>query len=121
MAIRIKGSKLDSIEETETKGLMVLTITEKSEGLRIALELPEALASQFRPKEKLDVVVDDSPISNGDEARFYAEGSVFKARLDENVEVVGTFGGFRLVLEMDKVTAAKERIFSADRIYMALF
>ncbi|TFF87040.1 hypothetical protein EU519_00325 [Candidatus Thorarchaeota archaeon] len=121
MAIRIKESKLDAIEETETKGLMMLTITEKSEGLKLALELPEALATQFSAKEKIDVVIDDSPISNGDEARFYAEGNVFKARLDEEVDVVGTLGGLRLVVEMDKVTAAKERIFTADRIYLALF
>ncbi len=121
MAIRIKGSKLDSIEETETKGLMMLSITEKSEGLEMTLEVPEALANQFDAKENLDIVIDDSPISNGDEAKFYAEGNVFKARLEEGIQAVGTFGGLRLVLEMEKVTAAKKRIFTGNRIYIAIF
>jgi hypothetical protein len=120
MVVRFKNTKIDSVEETETRRLKLLKISSKSDGATISVELPDALCASMSTDQTVDVVIDSKPIPKGDSARLYVEGSVFEKAEENGLQVVGSIGGLRLVLNLNKVTAAQSKTFDSDKFYMTL-
>ncbi len=120
MAIRIKGAKIESIEDTETKRLRVIKINSKPEGLILTLEVPEALCTKIEGKRTLDLVIDSKPIVGGEKALLYMEGKVFKKSDEKEFEAVATMGGLRLVVTLKQITPAKKKTFDMETIFLTL-
>ena len=120
MVVRLKDSKIDSIEETETRRLKLITLTSKSDGAALTIELPDVLCSGLTAKETVNVVIDSKPISKGSSAKLYVEGTIFKKSDDGSLEIVGSIGGLRLVLNLNKATSAQIKTFDSDKFYLTL-
>lgn len=120
MVIRLKDALINAIEETETKRLKLLRLSEKTEGATLSLELPEALSESFSVRDTVNVIIDSKPIVKGDSARLYAQGDVFQISTKKDLEVVGTIGGLRFVLTLSKTTPAKKKTFDDGSFYLAL-
>jgi pectate lyase len=65
-------------------------------------------------------VIDSKPITKGEQAKLYVEGNVFKKMAKDNLEIVGTVGGLRLVLSVAKATPNQSNTFSSDKFYLAI-
>ncbi len=120
MVIRLKGAKINAIEETDTRRLMNVKISSKESGFSMTMDLPDALSSSFRPKESVDVIIDSNPISQGEKARLHVESKIFRVKSGENIEVVGSVGGLRVEIMIIKPTPAKKRAFESDKFYLAI-
>lgn len=120
MVVRLKDTIIDSIDDTETRRLKLLSISSKSEGATISLELPEALSATLSVNEIVNVTIDSKPIVKGESAKLYVEGTVFKKSAEEGFQMVGSVGGLRLVLNLAKATASQIGTFGEEKFYMAL-
>jgi len=119
MPLRLKNAVINSIEETETKRLKLLKIVSKVDGVTTTLELPDALCETMKIKDTIDVVIDSKPILKGPTARLYLEGTVFKVN-DDDFEVVGTFGGLRLTVNISKPKPAQKKIFETEKLFLMI-
>ncbi len=120
MVIKFKDTNIDSIEDTETRRLKTLKISSKTEGVTLTLELPEALCGALAVGDKVDVTIDSKPISAGESSKLYVEGNMFKRSGEEKLEVVGSIGGLRLVLNLAKSTPSQSSTFDSEKFYMTL-
>ena len=120
MVIRLKDAVIDSVDETETRRLKLLKVSSKSEGATFTLELPDALCDTLHTSDSISVVIDSKPIPKGEQARLYVEGNVFKKNLKEDLEVVGSVGGLRLILSLVKPTPSQSGTFSSDKFFLAI-
>lgn len=120
MVVRLKDTVIESIKDTETRRLKLLSILSKSEGASITLELPDALSSTLGVNESVTVTLDSQPILKGESARLYVEGTVFRKSTDDGLEVIGSIGGLRLVLNLAKATASQVSTFNEEKFYMTL-
>ncbi len=120
MPIKLKSAVIDSVEETETKRLKLIKISSKTDGATVTLELPEALCDTINVKDSIDIVIDANPILKGETAKFYAEGTVFKSNLDDNLEVVGSIGGLKLIVEIAKPKPAQKKAFETEKFFLML-
>ena len=120
MVIRLKDAVIDSVEETETAKLKLLKVSSKSDGATLTLELPDALCDTLNANDSISVVIDSKPITKGEQAKLYVEGNVFKKMTKDNLEIVGSVGGLRLVLSVAKATPNQSNTFSSDKFYLAI-
>ncbi len=120
MVIRIKDAKINSIEDSETKRLRVITLDSKADGVSLTLEVPEALSTKIEESKTLDVVIDSKPIVRGPKALLYLEGKVFRKHDDKEFEAVATMGGLRLVVKMKKAAPTKKKTFDSETIFLSL-
>lgn len=120
MVVRLKGSRIDSIEETETRRLRLLKMSSRSGGATLSVELPDVLCAAMSADQVVDLVIDSKPISKGDSAKLYVEGTVFKKNEEDGLEIIGSIGGLRLVLNLNKATTAQSKTFDSDKFYMVL-
>ncbi len=120
MSVRIKDAIISSIDDAETKKLKVLKITSKLESATLTLELPDALCDPFNVKDSVVVTISSEPIPRGENAKLYAEGTVFKINEMENFEVVATIGGLRLEFEIPSPKPTQRKAFDSERIFIAL-
>ncbi len=120
MVVRLKGTIVESVEDTETRKLKLLKMVCKEEGARVVLELPEVLSDQMKAKDAVLMIIDSKPISRGKNAKLYAEGKVFRINEDSGMEVVGTIGGLRLVLTLSNPSTSQKNTFSTDRFFLAI-
>jgi hypothetical protein len=120
MVIRLKNAVIDSVEETETGKLKLLKMSSKSDGATLTLELPDALCDTLKANDSISVLIDSKPITKGEQAKLYAEGSVFKKMAKDNLEIIGSIGGLRLVLSIAKATPSQSNTFSSDKFFLAI-
>ena len=120
MVIRLKTAVIDSVEETETRRLMLLKVSSKSESATLTLELPDALCDTLNTNDAITVVIDSKPITKGEQAKLYVESSVFKKLEKNGLEVIGSVGGLRLVLTLAKVTPSQSNIFNSEKFFLAI-
>ena len=120
MVVRLKDTIIESIKDTETRRLKLLSLSSKSEGASITLELPDALSSTLGVNENVTVTLDSKPILKGESAKLYVEGTVFRKSADDGLEVIGSVGGLRLVLNLAKPTASQVNTFDEEKFYMTL-
>lgn len=120
MVIRLKDAVIDSVEETETRRLKLLKVSSKSEGATFTLELPDALCDTLNTNDSISVVIDSKPIPKGEQAKLYVEGGVFKKNVKDDLEVIGSVGGLRLILSIGKPTPSQIGTFSSDKFLLAI-
>ncbi|MDH4213721.1 MAG: hypothetical protein OEV85_07350 [Candidatus Thorarchaeota archaeon] len=120
MVIRFKDTTIDSIEDTETRRLKILKISSRAEGAALTLELPEALCGSLTAGDNISIIIDSKPIPTGESSKIYVEGNVFKKVIKDNLEVVGSIGGLRLVLTLAKTTPSQSSTFDLDKFYMTI-
>jgi hypothetical protein len=120
MVIRLKNATVDSIEDTETKRLKVVRMIAKDEGARMSLELPEVLSGTMKLRDEVTVIFDSKPIARGKNAKLYAEGKVFRIRGENGIEITGTVGGLRMILDLNSPTAAQRKTFDQDKFLVAI-
>jgi hypothetical protein len=120
MVIKFKDTSIDSIEETETRRLKTLKMSSKTEGVTLTLELPEALFGALAVGDTVGVTIDSKPIPAGESSKLYVEGNVFKKSGKDGLEVVGSIGGLRLVLNLVKSTPSQSSTFDSEKFYMTL-
>ncbi|NWF94699.1 MAG: hypothetical protein HXY34_01000 [Candidatus Thorarchaeota archaeon] len=121
MVVRLKDALIESIDETETKKLRILTATSKEGGAVFSIELPDVLSSRLSARETVDVILDEEPIADGDKARVYGEGVAYKVTEEGTYELVGTVGGLRIHLSLVKATPSQKKTFSQGKFYFGLF
>ena len=120
MPVRIKDAVINSIEPTETKRLQILKMVSKTEGASLTIELPDALCDPFNVKDSVVAVISSEEILRGEKAKLYAEGTVFKMNEGEGLEVIGTIGGLRFVLNLASPKPAQRKTFDSERIFLSL-
>lgn len=120
MVIRFKDTVIDSIEDTETRRLKLIKISSKNEGALLTLELPDALCGSMSEGDNVSIVIDSKEIVKGHESKLYLEGSIFKKSTKEGLEVTGSIGGLKLVLNLAKATANQESSFDSDKFYLVI-
>ena len=120
MVVRLKDSTIDSIDETETKKLRLLKVSCKELGAKLTLELPEVLCDRLNRGDHVDVVIDGDPVSAVEKAKLYAEGLVFRVNENDKLQVVGTLGGLRFTLLLQKPTPSQRKTFSTGKFYVVL-
>ncbi len=120
MVIRLKDAVIDSVEETETRRLKFLKVSSKSDGATLSLELPDALCDTLNTSDSISVVIDSKPIAKGEQAKLYVEGKVFKKMGKDDLEIIGSVGGLRLVLSVSKVTPSQSSTFNSDKFFLAI-
>ncbi|MHA1771159.1 MAG: hypothetical protein ACTSYL_09070 [Candidatus Thorarchaeota archaeon] len=120
MVIRIKDTVIKSISSTETKRLKLVKISSKTEGAELSIELPDALCDMIRSKDHISVIIDDKPIPKGESARFYAQGRIFKIITEKKFQVVGSIGGLRMVLTLEKPTPSQKQTLESQTYHLAL-
>jgi hypothetical protein len=120
MVIRLKDAVIDSVDETETRRLKLLKVSSKSEGATFTLELPDALCDTLNTNDSISVVIDSKPIPKGEQAKLYVEGGVFKKNVKEGLEVIGSIGGLRLILSLEKPTPSQSSTFNSDKFFLAI-
>ncbi len=120
MPVRIKDAVINSIETTETKKLKVLKMVSKTEGATLTIELPDALCDPFNVKDSIAVTIGSEEIARGEKAKLYAEGTVFKMNEVEGLEVVGTIGGLRFVLNLSSPKPTQRKTFDSEKFFLSL-
>ncbi len=118
MVIRLKNATIDSLEETETRRLLLMKIISKKDGAVLELELPEVLCGPFKEKDKLEVRIDAKEISKGDQAKLYVEGTVFKIDNEKGFHVIAAVGGLKFNLSLSDPKPSQKKVFSDDRFYL---
>jgi hypothetical protein len=120
MVIRFKDAVIDSVGETETRRLKLLKVSSKGDSATLTLELPDALCDSLNSNDLINVIIDSKPIAKGAQAKLYVQGSVFKKMEKDNLEVVGSIGGLRLVLSIAKATPSQSNTFNSDTFFIAI-
>jgi hypothetical protein len=120
MPVKIKEATINSIEATETKKLKVLKITSKTEGASMTIELPDALCDPFSVKDSVAIIIDSEEITRGEKAKLYTEGTVFKMNESDGLEVVGTIGGLRFVLNLTSPKPTQRKTFDSEKVFVSL-
>ena len=120
MVVKLKDATIELIEDTDTRMLKLLRIVSKNDGATLTLELPEALCGRLNVQDSIDVVLDSKPILKSEKSKLYVEGTVFKLGGESGLEVVGTIGGLRMVLNLLKATPAKRKTFSTNQFYLMI-
>ncbi len=120
MVIRLKDTVIESVDDTETRRLKLIKMSSKTDGATITLELPEALSRTLGSGETVSVVIDSKEIAKGQDSRLYVEGSIFKKSDSDNLEIIGSIGGLRLVLTLTKATPSQIKTFDSDKFFMAI-
>ncbi|MHA1576356.1 MAG: hypothetical protein ACTSU3_03250 [Candidatus Thorarchaeota archaeon] len=120
MVIRLKDTVIESVDDTETRRLKLIKMTSKTDGAIITLELPEALCGTMSLGETVNVVIDSKEIVKGEDSKLYAEGTIFKKSDDDDLEIIGSIGGLRLVLTLTKATPSQKRTFDSDKFYIVI-
>ncbi len=120
MVIRFKDAVIDSIGETETRRLKLLKVSSKSDSATLTLELPDALCDSLNSNDLVNVIIDSKPIAKGTQAKIYVQGSVFKKMGKDDLEIVGSIGGLRLVLSIAKATTSQSTTFNSDTFFLAI-
>lgn len=120
MVVRIKGGKIDQIEDTETKQLKSLKISSPSEKIFLTIELPDALSNIFDSKDIVDIKIDSKPMPIGKKAKLYVEGAVFRIKEDDEMEVTATLGGLKLTITIGNPTPAKRKTFESDKLFLMI-
>ncbi|MFX0106707.1 MAG: hypothetical protein ACFE7R_00310 [Candidatus Hodarchaeota archaeon] len=120
MVIRLKDVTMELAEDVETKRLRILSVTSKTDGAKLTLELPEALCEALDPEKPVSVVVDSKPIPRGEKARLYMQGKVFRVKEENGLEMVGTIGGLRLTVSLSKPTAVQKKTFEAMDLFLMI-
>lgn len=92
----------------------------KTEGASLTIELPDALCDPFKVKDSVVITIDSEEITRGEKAKLYTEGTVFKMDEMEGLEVVGTIGGLRFVLNLNSPKPTQRKVFDSEKIFMAL-
>ncbi|TFF86906.1 hypothetical protein EU519_00580 [Candidatus Thorarchaeota archaeon] len=116
----MKGTKIDAIEETETRRLKLIKMSSKTGGATLSVELPDVLCATLSEGQSVNLVIDSKPVSKGSSAKLYVEGSVFKKVENDGLQIIGSIGGLRLVLNLNKATSAKSKTFDSDKFYMVV-
>ncbi|MGD2072279.1 MAG: hypothetical protein PVG65_02180 [Candidatus Thorarchaeota archaeon] len=120
MVVRIKGGAIDQIEDTETRHLKLMKLSHQEKKIKLTLELPAALCNVFESQETVDVRIDSKPMKKGKKAQLYVEGTVFRIKNNDKMEVTGTMGGLRLTVLLRNPTPAKRRTFESDRLFLMI-
>ena len=120
MVIRIKDTVIESVEDTETRRLKLIKMSSKTDGATITLELPEALSGTMGLGENVSIVIDSKEIVKGEASKLYVEGTIFKKTEADNLEIIGSIGGLRLVLTLQKATPTQMKTFESEKFYMAI-
>ncbi|MBN2229908.1 MAG: hypothetical protein JW779_09990 [Candidatus Thorarchaeota archaeon] len=120
MVIRLKDAIIDSVDDTETRRLRLLKISSKSDGAALTLELPEALCGALNTSDVVDIVVDSKPIPKSDASKLYIEGTVFKKSDKKGLEVIGSIGGLRFVINIAKATPSQISTFDTEKFYLTI-
>ena len=120
MVIRLKDAVIESVDDTETRRLKLIKMSSKTDGATITLELPEALSGTLGLGETVNVVIDSKEIVKGQDSKLYVEGSIFKKSDSDDLEIIGSIGGLRLVLTLAKATPSQIKTFDSDKFFMAI-
>jgi hypothetical protein len=120
MVVRIKGGIIEQIEDTETKHLKLLKVTSQKEKIALTIELPEVLCNVFELEDIVDIKIDSKPISKGEKAKLYVEGTTFRINENDKLEVTGTLGGLRLTVSIGNPTPAKRKTFDSDELFLII-
>ncbi|TFG35074.1 hypothetical protein EU527_00300 [Candidatus Thorarchaeota archaeon] len=120
MVIRLKETMIDSIEDTETRRLKLIKISSKNEGAFLTIELPEVLCGSISEGDTVSIVIDSKEIVKGNESKLYLEGNVFKKSEKEGLEVTGSIGGLRIVVNLAKTTPSQASSFDSDKFFLAI-
>lgn len=120
MVIRLKDTVIESVDDTETRRLKLIKMTSKTDGATITFELPEALCGTLGVGETVSVVIDSKEIVKGQDSKLYVDGSIFKKSGSDDLEIIGSIGGLRLVLTLAKATPSQIKTFDSDRFFMAI-
>ena len=86
----------------------------------MTIELPDALCDPFKVKDSIAITFDSDEIARGDKAKLYAEGTIFKMNESEGLEVVGTIGGLRFVLNLTSPKPTQRKIFDSEKVFVSL-
>ena len=68
----------------------------------------------------MNVVIDSKEIVKGEDSKLYVEGTLFKKTDSDDLEVIGSIGGLRLVLSMNKATPTQMKTFDSAKFFMAI-
>ncbi len=120
MVIRLKDTVIESVDDTETRRLKLIKMSSKTDGAIITLELPEALSGTLGLGETVNVLIDSKEIVKGQDSKLYVEGSIFKKSDSDDLEIIGSIGGLRLVLTLAKATPSQIKTFDSDKFFMAI-
>ncbi|MHA1480112.1 MAG: hypothetical protein ACTSQZ_01640 [Candidatus Thorarchaeota archaeon] len=120
MVIRLKDTVIESVDDTETRRLKLIKMSSKTDGATVTLELPEALCGTLSVGETVNVVIDSKEIVKGQDSKLYVEGSIFKKSDSDDLEIIGSIGGLRLVLTLAKATPSQRKTFDSDKFFMAI-
>jgi hypothetical protein len=120
MVIRLKDTVIESVDDTETRRLKLIKMSSKANGATITIELPEALSGTLSLGETVNVVIDSKEIAKGEDAKLYVEGTLFKKSENDGLEIIGSIGGLRLVLNMAKTTPSQTKTFDSSTFYVAI-
>ena len=95
-------------------------MSSKTAGATVTLELPEALSGTIGLGETVNITIDSKEIVKGEASRLYVEGTIFKKTNSDNLEIIGSIGGLRLVLSLAKTTPTQMKTFESEKFYMAI-
>ena len=120
MVIKLKDVVIESVDDTETRRLKIIKMSSKTDGATITLELPEALSGTLSLGETVNIVIDSKEIVKGENSKLYVEGSIFKKTENDGLEIIGSIGGLRLVLNIAKVTPIQTKTFDSSKFYVSI-
>ena len=120
MVVRLKNGIIDSIEETENKRLRIVKISSKDEGIKLTLEIPEALSETLDKRKSIDAILDSKKIVRSKLATLYMEGTIFNIEKNDGIQVIGTVGGLRLEISIPKPTPAQNKTFGPGKLYLMI-
>lgn len=120
MVVRLKNGTIDAIEETENKRLRIVKISSKDKGIKLTLEIPDALCETLDKRKSIDVILDSKKIVRSKLATLYLDGTIFNIAKNDGIEVVGTIGGLRLEVSIPKPTPAQNKTFGSGKLYLMI-
>ncbi len=107
--IEIADTEISRLKKLIFKGTKIVSLE---------LELPIHLVD-FTENEQLDVLF--GRMIEDDDYRFLARGTVFQINLDSDPSrIIGSIGGLRFELAVDKNILHEEKIMDVEEIYLAL-
>ena len=120
MVVKLENAKIESMEETETKNLRLLEISSREGKAKLTLELPEVLCETLDSEEPVDVHFSPRETKRGSQSSIYAKGTIFKMKGNEDLRVVGSIGGLRMVLSIKGASSTERRSFESEEFYIAI-
>ncbi|MFO7837176.1 MAG: hypothetical protein R6V83_11005 [Candidatus Thorarchaeota archaeon] len=120
MVVKLENAVIESMEETETKNLRLLEITSEGGNARLSLELPEVLCETLDQEKPIDVHISPRETKKGSRSNIYAKGTIFKLEDEEELRVVGSIGGLRLVVSIEDASSTEKRSFESGEFYIAI-